>query len=605
MSFSSLKRNSVIDFLIQRISLSRRIFFGYLITAITSCVLFLIIFTNFWKLASDFQKLARLDNQIIGNMSLVNRIGEIQRHARIYIYEGHEFSSQHVERLGQEIEASLANHRYGGGTELGHKENLIRSQLKNYMATFSDMRQQREKKHALVNIELRHHANVSQTHLESLRTQIHGGEFNRMLTALLQVEKYAYRYFDSLDATHVDTAIEQFRLIRTVIKHDKGNQRAFSDLLLAIERYEATLLEAVQRTRAYLFLVNVVLGADAYEIGYQATQLDSLIRQESEALQRQVDDRISATLNSVMIYTAALLVLLILVSLIIGRSISWPLQRLTRAFQALTDGRLQTEIPTYPLNDELGKLSIAAESFRVKSQTLADSKKQLERSNEEMEQFVYTVSHDLKSPIVTSMGFISIIKKLANDGKYPEAFEKLDKVVKANERMSQLITDLLELSRVGRVEMDITPLDLNELLEEFASQNIERLNRQGFELVQKNKLPVIQANRSRVLQVFENLISNALKYAGNPAGSLIEIGTESDTTDQFVYVKDNGPGIEPIYHEKIFGLFYRLDVSQEGTGIGLAVARKIMKYYGGDIWVESKPGEGATFWLRFPLTTVE
>ena len=218
---------------------------------------------------------------------------------------------------------------------------------------------------------------------------------------------------------------------------------------------------------------------------------------------------------------------------------------------------------------------------------------------------MYTVSHDLKSPLVTSMGFISIVKKLAGQGKYQEAIERLDKVVLANERMSHLISDLLELSRVGRTETEKTRLDLNELLEDFCNQNCERIKSRGFELSLQGKFSVIHANRSRVLQVFENLISNALKYGSNPTDSRIEIGGQITPTDHLVYVKDYGPGIAADYHEKIFGLFYRLVNSREGTGIGLAITKKIMKYYGGDIWVESSPGAGATFWLKFPGTGVD
>ncbi|MCI5131536.1 MAG: hypothetical protein D3904_08420, partial [Candidatus Electrothrix sp. EH2] len=235
---------------------------------------------------------------------------------------------------------------------------------------------------------------------------------------------------------------------------------------------------------------------------------------------------------------------------------------------------------------------------------LEEKSRELARSNEELEQFVYTVSHDLKSPLVTSMGFISIIRKLADRGQYEQAVEKLDKVVRANERMNQLIRDLLELSRVGRMDMDKKSIDLNELLKAFIENQSIRLRNSDFSIEITSELPVLYVNESRILQVFENLLSNALKYAHNKEGGKLTIYAVAEHEQWHIFCQDNGSGIPEEYHRKIFGLFYRLDADSEGTGIGLAVAKKIMKFHGGDIRVEPrKKGEGAVFRLTFPQQT--
>ncbi|MCI5145307.1 MAG: sensor histidine kinase, partial [Candidatus Electrothrix sp. AR3] len=156
---------------------------------------------------------------------------------------------------------------------------------------------------------------------------------------------------------------------------------------------------------------------------------------------------------------------------------------------------------------------------------------------------------------------------------------------------------------VGRIDMDKKTLDLGKLLGTFAQSQSERLAAQGFSLIIESGMPSISANESRTLQVFENILSNALKYANPPEGGCLHIRAVNEPHWLHIYCQDNGPGISPEYHEKIFGLFYRLDPHIEGTGVGLAVARKIMKFHCGDIRVEpqAKGAEkGANFRITFP-----
>ncbi|MBF0273713.1 MAG: CHASE domain-containing protein [Nitrospinae bacterium] len=235
---------------------------------------------------------------------------------------------------------------------------------------------------------------------------------------------------------------------------------------------------------------------------------------------------------------------------------------------------------------------------------LQEKTQELARSNDQLEQFVYTVSHDLKSPLVTSMGFIGIINDLARKGEYEKALEKLDKVVVANQRMGQLINDLLELSRVGRVDLEKKTLDMNVLIGNLCKEKEKELKGKNITLICEENFPDIYGNGSRVLQIFENLLSNAMKYGKNSKeGSKISIGSEEKKNEVVFYMSDNGIGIAKEFHEKIFGLFQRLDNSGEGTGIGLAITKKAVEFHGGRIWLESKQGEGTTFYVAFP--TVE
>ncbi len=596
------------NFLLRAIGLKKRIAFGYIITGLVTLIIVLLSYGVLNRLSSDFREIVRFSQHSTDNMAALAQMSEMQRQALIYIYEGHSSAGDQVDAL---YESMLQKITWGHGLGQGEIESIVaaaKTYLDAYHDTFAEVRKQREIQKRLVLSEFRIHASRAQYLLEELaesteeeHTALHL-EYHRVLNALLQVEKNAYRYFDSLDAQFVQAATASIQETRAMLQTlPSQDMELLEEILAVLQQYESSFLEAVQRTRGYLYLINVVMAAQAYETIYQSKKLSQLMLRESERIQQEVLEKIESTILALLLSSLILLLFIGLLSYSIGRSITVPLNRLTRTFKLLTSGSADAEIPTYRLHDELGDLTRAAASFKQKNIELEANKKELERSNDELEQFVYTVSHDLKSPLVTSMGFIGIIRKLAKAGKHDQAISHLDRVVKANERMSQLINDLLELSRVGRIDMDKKRLDLAELLHDFAQNQKERLAAARFTLVVEPGLPVIHANESRTLQLFENILSNALKYAKNPEeGSRLVIRSDHDTRWNHIYCFDNGPGIPKEYREKIFALFYRLDLNTEGTGIGLAVAKKIMKFHGGDIWAESWPDTGAVFHITFP-----
>jgi signal transduction histidine kinase len=596
------------NFLLRAIGLKKRIAFGYIITGLVTLIIVLLSYGVLNRLSSDFREIVRFSQHSTDNMAALAQMSEMQRQALIYIYEGHSSAGDQVDALYKSmLEKITWSHGLGQG-EIESIVSAAKAYLNAYHDTFAEVRKQREIQKQLVLSEFRIHASRAQNLLEELaenteeeHTALHL-EYHRVLNALLQVEKNAYRYFDSLDAEFVQAATASIQETRTMLHTlPSQNMELLEEILAVLHQYESSFLEAVQRTRGYLYLINVVMAAQAYETIYQSKKLSQLMLRESERIQLEVLEKIESTVRVLLLSSLVLLLFIGLFSYSIGRSITVPLNRLTRTFKLLTSGSADAKIPAYRLHDELGDLTRAAASFKQKNIELEANKKELERSNDELEQFVYTVSHDLKSPLVTSMGFIGIIRKLAKDGKHDQAISHLDRVVKANERMSQLISDLLELSRVGRIDMDKKRLDLAALLHDFAQNQKERLAAARFTLIVEPGLPVIHANESRALQLFENILSNALKYAKNPEeGSRLVIRSAHDAQWNHIYCFDNGPGIPKEYREKIFALFYRLDLNTEGTGIGLAVAKKIMKFHGGDIWAESWPDTGAVFHITFP-----
>ena len=227
----------------------------------------------------------------------------------------------------------------------------------------------------------------------------------------------------------------------------------------------------------------------------------------------------------------------------------------------------------------------------------------LKQQNAELESFSYTISHDLKSPLLTIKGFVGMLRRDIGRGSAERIDEDMDRIETAAEKMAMLLEDLLELSRVGQQTHPHEDVALEELAREAQELVSEELRQRDVALVIADDLPTVNVDRARIITLLQNLLQNAARYMGDQADPRIVIGMRQNGRGPVFFVRDNGMGIDSRYRAKIFGLFERLDVSTPGTGIGLALAKRIVEAHGGQIWVESDgPGTGSTF--HFTLSGV-
>jgi light-regulated signal transduction histidine kinase (bacteriophytochrome) len=255
---------------------------------------------------------------------------------------------------------------------------------------------------------------------------------------------------------------------------------------------------------------------------------------------------------------------------------------------------------TAELREANAHLAVELDERRRAEQLLAHYTEDLKRSNAELEEFAYVASHDLQEPLRMVASFTQLLAKRYRGELDQDADEFIGFAVDGATRMQRLLQDLLAYSRVGTRGKALAPTDFNVIFERARTNLFTALEESGAR-TSSGPLPTVPGDEVQLVQLFQNLMANALKFRGDQP-SAIQV-TAREEGDQWIFaVRDNGIGIEPAHQKRIFMLFQRLHHRSEypGTGIGLAICKKIVERHGGRIWVESEPGRGATFYFTLP-----
>ncbi len=378
----------------------------------------------------------------------------------------------------------------------------------------------------------------------------------------------------------------------TAKKLSEANQRLLDEIVERKET-EAALLDSTTKTRAILEAIRdgvmiTDLQGTVLDLNESAVRLHGYSHRHEIIGQRALDlapshqhAQIQARLGKIMQQ---------------GYSELQEFKFVTRAGKEF-DGEVNLVLLKDAVGVPIGFVALTrdiSERKHVEAERLALIEK-LKAANAELEQFTYTVSHDLKSPLVTITGFLGYIEQDAVRGDIEGVKRSVLRVNEAAGKMQTLLNELLELSRIGRIVNKMEEIPFGELAQESIARLEGTLRAGRVRLVVENNLPVVWGDRTRLVQVMQNLIDNAIKFMGNQATPLVQVGMRQENGEQVLFVKDNGIGIETQYHDKVFGLFEKLDPGQKGTGVGLALVKRIIEVHGGRIWVESEAGKGATF----------
>ena len=264
------------------------------------------------------------------------------------------------------------------------------------------------------------------------------------------------------------------------------------------------------------------------------------------------------------------------------------------------DLEIQVAQRTEELRNANVHLAVELDERRRAEQQLACYTQELARSNAELEQFAYVASHDLQEPLRMVASFTQLLAKRYQGRLDQEADEFIGYAVDGATRMQRLINDLLAYSRVGTRGRAFQPKDSNDVFRQ-ARDNLAKAIEDSGAIIFQDHLPTVMGDEMQLIQLFQNLVANAIKFHG-PELPQIQVSAEKNGREWVFAVKDNGIGIAPEHQERIFSIFQRLHQRSEypGTGIGLAMCKKIVERHGGHIWVESQVGAGSTFYFTIP-----
>ena len=574
---------------INKLSIRSRIYIGFFL--VSSCVVlisFISIHGNRLTVAG-FDEYAEINEKVKHILIVDNRVSSLQRRVQEYIYTGYEAVADQVLLELAELDALLKRNPLLLADGNGASDYLAR--MKHHLGRYAETFQFaiEEKRNRNLYVEDIKRSLLDITEADDIPVE--------MKTRVILMQKNVFQYINDPDILLADASLEAL---------DRDIAGASGPTRLKLELHKRNFIRVIQSTRGFLFLITVVMAGEAQEFKYLSNALLERVLGQAEPVRNRLEDVLQDSLSIVSTSSLSLILLSVVLSYAIVISINRPLSDLTRTFRTLAANQTIDRIPGIHLEDEIGSMSRAAEVFRQNNEKtrelveeLNDKKRKLEKSNKELEQFAYIASHDLQEPLRTLTSFSRRLDK-----EYHELLDERGKtyvnfIAESSHRMHSLIHGLLEYSRIGRVS-DKQPVDLNRVVDNVI-QDLATTIENRSATVRIGHLPEICGNELELTSLYTNLVSNALKFVVADCQPRVEIGCEDDAGRPVFFVRDNGIGIDPAHQDRIFKIFQRLQNRNDyaGNGIGLAHCRKIIESHEGNIWLDSAPGQGSSFYFTF------
>lgn len=601
------------------LSLKSKIFLGF-------AAMFLVLLVSGWNsrrgvsLLNEQVERAQKAGSVSASILRFDRdVQELKGLVDRFVESGNEFDRLQVGKVHGRLKTQLATAQTMDDPELKDLFARIERHITTHATEFEKVVKEKRLRDQLLHQDLPKYAGRVEKEMSTLLSRVDQDPIDSDTRLLItqsqsqfrQSEKLFLRYFDIPNGKLVAEGQASLAKSRSALTESVGAEQG-SDCLASLTQFQQAAIRAVQATRSYLHLRGVVMAGEASEIAYYSARIRELSEKKGEEISEQIQERTTEVhwVNVAVLVGAALIASAIAIGLVLA--IVPPVTALTNTFNQLAAGSVVDHVPEASRRDEIGEMARAAEVFsRQNHQTrllLDDAEKKtvelrqqaekLEATNEELDRFAYVASHDLKSPLRGIRTLAEWIEEEMGDNIDDKSTEYLGQLQSRVGKMERLLEDLLEFSRVGRMNPKSETVDVNEML----SDVIDLVdNPTGIQIRPTNRLPVLLTIRPPLEQVFLNLIGNAVKHHDKGNEGVVEITSRELENRIEFQVKDNGPGIDQSNHQRVFQMYQRVGPGGvDGTGMGLAIVKKQVECFEGQINLESKLGEGATFTFSWP-----
>ena len=575
------------------------------------------------SIRSNFETFESTSNFTTKIDSIENDINLVRQNVLSFAFTGNESAADQARERADQVSESIEQVvSMSDDEEVDYHLTKMRIHLETYLSNFDTVEAERKIRNDLVQKGIVDESAKIQSCLDEIQSaktedsySIGSVDLNVIKQNVLLAEVSALRFLDDPDSTQVREVQSRLaQAIKTISESGTGQPLQEKEIKLVelLESFEQNFLRTVQATRGYLYLVNVVMAGEAVEFSYQSRRINEISKKRLATIAQQTSNSTRLASNVALVSAVTAIAISILVSVAMVRMIVVPIGHITNTLSALSRDERIDQIPGIDRRDEIGDMAKAANVFREKNlqtenlleetRVLAEKldvqAKQLAQSNEELDSFAYVASHDLKSPLRAIDNLSKWIHADANDVLPEESCEHLQEMRKRVKRMDQLLNDLLTYSRAKQRGSDVEEIDIAKLV----CESRDLINwPDDMQLDIAPELPVMNSLRLPLERIFQNLMTNATKYR-REANAQVEISSR-DLGREFEFsVADNGPGIAPEFHTKIFEMFKRLHRQNEvdGSGMGLALVKRLVESMGGTIRVQSDEGQGACFIFTVP-----